>query len=197
MSRIRQIKPSWFLDKPLRKGTTADCREFYIGLWMLADDAGYLVWDVERIGAELYPFDPIAKRERNVAKWADILERLDPDDAHLVVWDCGHARVPKMPGHQRIAGTQAHGVKKAHLGDPEKLVRPEREACERARSRVSLRVATEGVATDSPGREPGRERNGMERNGSAGARAPEGAAPAPSLKDRVGWRPSVVGGKAS
>ena len=64
MSRIRQIKPSWFLDKDLRRGTTADAREFYIGLWMLADDAGYLEWDPERIGAELYPFDPIAKRER-------------------------------------------------------------------------------------------------------------------------------------
>ena len=31
MSRIRQIKPSWFLDKELRRGTTADAREFYVG----------------------------------------------------------------------------------------------------------------------------------------------------------------------
>ena len=178
MSRIRQIKPSWFLDKELRRGTTADAREFYIGLWMLADDAGYLSWDEERIAAELYPFEPIARRERNVAKWADVLERLDPDEPHLVVWTCGHARVPKMPGHQRIAGTQAHGVKKAHCGEPDKMVRPAREACENARSRLSLQEATPEQATSSPGREPGRERNGTVS--IAGARAPEGAAPADS-----------------
>ena len=38
--RIRQIKPSWWLDKDLQTRLSADAREFYIGLWMLADDAG-------------------------------------------------------------------------------------------------------------------------------------------------------------
>jgi hypothetical protein len=195
MSRIRQIKPSWFLDKELRKGTTADAREFYIGLWMLADDAGYIVWDEERIAAELYPFDPIARRERNVGKWADVLERLSPDEPHLIVWDCGHARVPKMPGHQRIAGTQTLTVRRSHCGDPENMKRPDREACETASSRVALQEATEGVAKRSPGRELGRVGNGRERNGStAPERAPEGASGG-SLKDRVGWRPTVVPGR--
>jgi hypothetical protein len=192
MSRIRQIKPSWFLDKQLRQGTSADAREFYIGLWMLADDAGYLVWDVERIGAELYPFDPIARRERNVGKWADVLERLSPDEPHLIVWDCGHARVPKMPGHQRISGTQAHGVMKAHRGEPDKLIRPAREACETARSRLALQVATPEQATRSHGREPGRERNGTVS--TAPERAPEGASGG-SLKERAGWNPTIVEGR--
>ena len=180
MSRIRQIKPSWFLDKELRRGTTADAREFYVGLWMLADDAGYLVWDVERIGAELYPYDPIVRRERNVAKWATTLEMLNRDDPHLIVWDCGHARVPKMPGHQRIAGTQTTSVKRVHVGDPDRLVRPSDE-CEGARSRVSLQEATDGVANRSHGMGIGTVGNVTVGNGSsAGARAPEGAAPADS-----------------
>ena len=38
--RIRQIKPGWWLDKELRRGLSADAREFFIGLWMLADDDG-------------------------------------------------------------------------------------------------------------------------------------------------------------
>lgn len=199
MSRIRQIKPSWFLDKALRKGTTADCREFYIGLWMLADDAGYLVWDEERIAAELYPFDQIARRERNVAKWATVLERLDPDDPHLVVWDCGHARVPKMPGHQRIAGNQTFAVRVVHEGDEVKVIPPAKE-CRTACSRMSLQVATPPeslhVATSSPGNREG-NRNGTVGNGTnrAGARDPDGRAPGVSLKDKVaahGYRESEL-----
>jgi hypothetical protein len=185
VSRIRQIKPSWFLDKELRRGTSAEAREFYIGLWMLADDDGYLVWDVERIAAELYPYDPDKRRERNVERWAEQLERLS-EQPHLIVLTCGHASVPKMPAHQRIQGTRTTSVHKKHV-----------ETCRASRSRVSLQVATEAsersVATRSPGRvEVG---NGKERrvgNGSAGARAPEGAAPASELGEglaRHGWTP--------
>lgn len=170
--RIRQIKPSWFLDKELRRGVTADAREFYIGLWMVADDAGWIVWDVERIAAELYPYGSEKRREQNVAKWADALERLDPDEPHLVVWTCGHARVPKMPGHQRIAGKQAFTVARVHVGEPGST--PPR-SCREAVSRIRLSIATPGeplMATDdSPGRVGKEVGNGTVGNGSsAGAR---------------------------
>ena len=171
MSRIRQIKPSWFLDKELRKGTSAEAREFYIGLWMLADDDGWLVWDEERIAAELYPFDPIARRERNVAKWAGQLEHLNEKAAHLVVYDCGHGTVPKMAAHQRIAGNRTTSTHRKH-----------QETCRGARSRVALQVATEDLetpsATGSHGRELGGVGNGTVRNGTGSARepAPSGAA---------------------
>lgn len=131
MSRIRQIKPSWFLDKELRRGSTAEAREFYVGLWMLADDEGFLIWDVERVAAELYPYDPTTRRERNVAKWAGQLMALSPTNPHLVVYDCGHGYVPKMKQHQRVAGTRSEGIRNAH-----------RDRCRDVSRRTSLQVAT-------------------------------------------------------
>lgn len=197
MSRIRQIKPSWFLDKTLRRGTSADTREFYIGLWMLADDAGFLAWDEERIAAELYPYDTDKRRERNVVKWAEALMQLEPADPHLVVWDCGHARVPKMPGHQRIAGNQTFAVRRIHVGEQGT---PPSIRCRQARSRTSLQVATEDesldVATGSHGTSEGISEvgNGKERNGTSPARPPSGGAGG-SAKDalaRHGYRPEKV-----
>lgn len=155
MSRIRQIKPSWFLDKELRRGTDAAAREFYIGLWMLADDDGWLAWDEERVAAELYPYDTERRRERNVGKWADQLERLNETAPHLVVYDCGHAVVPKMAVHQRIGGTRTTSTHKAH-----------QERCRHPRSRLYGQVDTR-----SHGRVLGRESNGTVGNGTdAGAR---------------------------
>jgi len=186
VSRIRQIKPSWFLDKQLRRGTTADAREFYVGLWMLADDAGFLIWDVERIGAELYAFDGIAARERNVEKWASMLETLDPDSPHLIVWTCGHARVPKMPGHQRIAGKQTFVVGEKH-----------RDMCRAIVSRREPLVAIDPpddpseptLATDSPGR-VGKGRVGKGRD----ARKRDGETDS-DFQRRVG-KPAFMGGSA-
>ena len=148
--RIRQIKPSWWLDKDLRTRLDADAREFYIGLWMLADDAGWLKWDVTTIAAELYPFgvnggglfgaDPFAERERAVADWAAALMALDAKAPHLVIHDCGHARVPKIVDHQRFGGRPVYTVRDAHA-----------RGC--ARPRADAR--------------PGRVGNGRERNGSS------------------------------
>lgn len=155
MSRIRQIKPSWFLDKELRRGTTADAREFYIGLWMLADDGGYLTWDIERIAAELYPYDGVSRRERLVETWATSLETLNAEEPHLVVYSCGHAAVPKMPAHQRIAGKRTVSVKEAHAMC--------RNVVRRNRLTVDELATGTGeptMATDSHGIGNGRERNG-------------------------------------
>ena len=152
MSRIRQIKPSWFLDKELRRGTTADVREFYIGLWMIADDEGWLKWDADRIGAELYPYEPFIRRERNVERWGDVLMGLNAERAHLVLYDCGHGFLPHMKQHQRIAGTRAEANAKEH-----------RDVCRDVRRRLRLHVAT-----GSPGKGKGRVGNGKERNVEGG-----------------------------
>lgn len=137
--RIRQIKPGWWLDKDLRKGLSAEAREFYIGLWMLADDDGWLVWDIARIAAELYPYDSVKHREARVQAWAERLQALCPTDPHLVVYECGHGRVPKLADHQKSGGRPVFTTREAHRTD-------------------CARVAQEVMW--------GRERNGRERNGS-------------------------------
>lgn len=176
MSRIRQIKPSWWLDKELHTRLTADVREFYIGLWQLADDAGWFEWDAVRIGAELYPYSGTAKRERNVATWTIALEKLQPEAPHLVRYTCGHAVVPKMPDHQRIAGKQTFTNRDKH-----------REC--RGVSRCEPKSAT-----DSPGRVGnGRESNGT-RDGypdAVGASEP----PREGLKAKLGSFEQIVGGQ--
>ena len=94
--RVRMIRPSYWTDADLHMRLTADVREFYIGLWMLSDDAGYLPWDVTRVGAELYPF-------RGYAWWVDqlptMLETLGEGHARLLA--CGrHVLLHNLPRHQ-------------------------------------------------------------------------------------------------
>lgn len=173
--RIRQIKPGWWLDKDLRRGLSADAREFYIGLWMLADDAGWIDWDLEHIAAELYPYgvvtgglftpDPIEAREAAVATWARQLEALSPDDPHLVLYPCGHAQIPKLTNHQRVGGRPVYTVQVAHA-----------RGCARMRADAHN----------------GRVGNGRERvgNGSA-APSPEGEAGA-GLKGRLGSYEDII-----
>ena len=62
------IRPSYWTDDDLHCRLTADIREFYIGLWMLSDDAGYIAWDAERVGAELYPYRSPGWRRRKLWK---------------------------------------------------------------------------------------------------------------------------------
>ena len=189
--RIRQIKGDWWLDKALQTRLTADQREFYVGLWMVADDEGWIDWDPVRIGAELYPFRTPARRERQIVEWAEILEKLDPKAPHLVRKPCGHAVVPKMSGHQRLAADakRVRSVFKKHLECPR------------------VPAGTSGVAEND---EPADPRvspplstlvgNGKERNGNR-ARSPEGAAARGAMGEALlaaGLRPEIItGGKAS
>ena len=102
--RIRSIKPEYWTDALLHTATTADVREFYIGLWMQADDAGYLRWQVDRIGAELYPYQPLDWRRTMLLAWRDELAALDPDDPLVVVLECErHVLLPTLTRHQRAA----------------------------------------------------------------------------------------------
>jgi hypothetical protein len=177
--RIRQIKPGWWLDKELRRGLSADAREFYIGLWMLSDDAGWLDWDVERIAAELYPYgvdspggllngDPIESREVAVETWARQLVALSAAHPHLVIEPCGHARLPKLTVHQRFGGRPVYTVRDAHARD-----------CARMRAPVA-RAGTVGKGNGTvvtPAQEPGPETTTS------------------GLKAKIGSFESIVGGK--
>ena len=109
--RIRQIKPEFWKDAKVAE-LSEGARLFFIGTWQLADDSGWLRWDVPNIAAELYPFEGRASRERRVNRHAEALARL----GRLHLHDCGHAQVPKMPAHQHLAGTtrQVLTVKMEH-----------------------------------------------------------------------------------
>lgn len=160
--RIRQIKGDWWLDKELQMRLTADQREFYVGLWQVADDAGYMEWDPVRIGAALYPFRTPARRERQIEEWSEVLRNLSPESPHLVVLPCGHARVPKMPGHQRL-GTESKQVKTVLRRHQECLI-PRIPATPRGQPQVPASERNDERGTEG------------ERGGTVVAPAPDGAA---------------------
>jgi hypothetical protein len=97
--RIRQVKPAFWTDDRVAH-LTYGARLFYIGLWNLADDAGYLEWNEAQVGAELFPYESPRKREKSVGAWMKELV----DAKRVVLLDCGHAVVPTLGEHQRLSG---------------------------------------------------------------------------------------------
>jgi hypothetical protein len=107
--RIRQVKPSFWTDATIAR-VSYQARLFYIGLWNVADDAGYIEWQPLEIGALLFPYESPKTRERHIASWTDELTA----SGRLVVQECGCAVIPTLPSHQRIAGKQAFTVRDKH-----------------------------------------------------------------------------------
>lgn len=110
--RIRQIKPDYWRDSRLHntRGITADVREFYIGLWGVADDAGFLRWDVSEIAGELYRFRNVRRREHQCTDWARKLSEL----GRLMLLECGHGYLPTLTKHQKIGGNRSETVWRQH-----------------------------------------------------------------------------------
>lgn len=97
--RIRSTKPEFWSDE--RMGNIhVISRLVYKGLWNLADDAGWLRWNVAEIGTQLFGYDDRRERESWIATARDELVR----EGCLVIHDCGHAIIPKFTEHQRLAG---------------------------------------------------------------------------------------------
>ena len=112
--RIRQVKPAFWTDGKTGR-LPAATRLFYIGTWMLADDAGWFEWSPSEIGAELYPFEGAASRERRIATMGEELDRI----GCIVVYTCGHAEVPHLVEHQHLAGEtrRVYTAHKRHLNE--------------------------------------------------------------------------------
>ncbi len=66
----------YWADSDLFLKLDADTREFYIGLWMLADDDGWLPRDVPGIGAAVYQYLDREPRERLVTEKLTKLQRM-------------------------------------------------------------------------------------------------------------------------
>lgn len=109
--RIRQVKPSFFKD-PIMAELSPATRLFYVGLWMIADDAGWLRWDAAEIGLELFGYEARGRRERNVTAYLAELVAAK----RVIHHDCGHVSIPKFLDHQRLAGLtkQVRTVAKEH-----------------------------------------------------------------------------------
>lgn len=107
--RIRQVRPEFFSD-PIVSRLTADVRLTYIGLWCVADDAGWLVWDVPNIGALLYPYESVRVRERRVERAGEGLIA----SARMVLHPCLCALIPRLEDHQKIGGNKSFTVRDKH-----------------------------------------------------------------------------------
>lgn len=108
--RIRQVRPEFFTDAKV-SGLPTAVRLTYIGLWCVADDAGWLVWDVPEIGAQLYPYESVRVREKRVAAAGEALV----EAGRLVTHPCGCAHIPTLPNHQKIGGNKSFTVRDRHL----------------------------------------------------------------------------------
>lgn len=74
--RGRYLMREYWADSDLFTKLDAETREFYVGLWMLADDDGWLPRDVPGIGAAIYQYLDRAPRERLVAERLTKLVRM-------------------------------------------------------------------------------------------------------------------------
>ena len=74
--RGRYLMREYWSDSDLFKRLSADQRELYQGLWMLADDDGWLPRDVPGIAAAVRQFSDQAPRERFVVEGLATLGRL-------------------------------------------------------------------------------------------------------------------------
>ena len=143
--RIRQVKPAFWTDKVMA-GLPKSARLTYIGLWMLSDDAGWIEWDIDTAGAELFPYESVKRRLRELTSDLEALMAA----GRVVRHDCGCLQVPHLEEHQRISGVRSFRARDAH-------------------AKHLLRSTKQAPLSDSPGTVgKGRERNVTESNGSAG-----------------------------
>lgn len=107
--RIRSVRPDFWQDDTL--GHLSDAaRLFYIGLWCVADDAGWLEWKPAQIGAALYPYRNAAARVRSIEGWGETLV----DAGRVVRYPCGCAHIPTLPKHQRTGGNPSYQYRDKH-----------------------------------------------------------------------------------
>jgi hypothetical protein len=107
--RIRAVRPDFWQDDTL--GHLPDAvRLFYIGLWCVSDDAGWLEWKPSQLGATLYPYRSAARRERDINAWGASLVTA----GRIVIHPCGCARIPTLTKHQRIGGNPSYQARDKH-----------------------------------------------------------------------------------
>lgn len=107
--RIRQVRPEFFSD-PVMASLAPEVRLTYVGLWCVADDAGWLRWDVAHLGAVLFPFESTKRRERHLTTAGEELQRT----GRMVLLPCGCAQIPTLTHHQKIGGNKSFTARDDH-----------------------------------------------------------------------------------
>jgi len=107
--RIRAVRPDFWSDDTL--GHLSDAiRLFYIGLWCVADDSGWLEWKPAQLGATLYPYKRVTERERSIIGFGASLVAA----GRLVLHPCGCGHIPTLVKHQRTVGNPSYQFRDKH-----------------------------------------------------------------------------------
>ncbi len=95
--RGRYLMREYWADSELFLKLTPEVREMYQGLWMLADDEGYMPRDIAEIGASLYRFEDRGPREARIRAGLDRLRALGKVESHR----CGCLFIPAVVRYPR------------------------------------------------------------------------------------------------
>lgn len=95
--RGRYLMREYWSDTDLFTRLSAAERELYQGLWMLADDSGWMPRDITGIGAALYRFEDRKPREQVVRDGIERLTVLGKVKSHR----CGHLFLPAVERYPR------------------------------------------------------------------------------------------------
>lgn len=110
--RGRYLMREYWSDSALFTRLTSDVRELYQGLWMLADDEGWMPRDVPGIGAALYRFEDRKPREDLVRAGLDRLKALGKVESYR----CGCLYLPAVARYPRAGKKSAehHELHRSH-----------------------------------------------------------------------------------
>lgn len=176
--RIRQVKPAFWTDSKIAALPPA-ARLFYIGLWMEADDAGWLRWDVSQIANELYGYESPKRREREAESFLAMLVKAERVVGHV----CGHLFIPKLTTHQHlsVSSKQVRTYQREHAGCTQTPAEPRGDPPTPAEPREPPAVKGNGNG-DVFGTGTERNVNGH-GNGNAPANTPAGAGATMEIDD--------------
>jgi len=115
--RGRYLMREYWSDSALFTRLTAEQREIYVGLWTLADDAGWLPRDVPAIAAALYRFEDHEPREARLRVALARLKVL----GKLESYRCGCLFLPAVAKYPRAGkkSVEHQSVHQTHLNGSE------------------------------------------------------------------------------
>jgi hypothetical protein len=145
--RIRTIQPTFPKSRSMCR-VSRDARLLFIQLWLVADDAGRLVFDHERLLEDLYPEDPDASTF--LATWLSELEREKCIERYQVN-DLAFIRIVKWRKHQIVD----RPTPSAYPPTPREAREPREESPRMQRLRASKANPREDAILDTEEAAPG------------------------------------------